>query len=262
MLGLWARWRHVPQWWEDQDVVMIWYKDEVRRSWAFIGIQRGAVDFLYFDVKKHLKDYFRTNISHQKCLFKESYAIGLTRSAFSLAKVGCMTSISTVHISLFNAEVTKSVISLLRCLCSSSAWENLSHSDRFCYCWNKWGDSGPCEPYFLHWAHGHQRLGWILSRLAHDLSDAAFVFLPAFFVEGLVSKIPGWRLELGHSGISRITGSWATLIPSHIVPSGYWTKADAPFKRIDWGQAFFFLLVLGVLSNATPDGIHRSFWVL
>ena len=37
----------------------------------------------------------RTNISHQECLFKESYAIGLTRRPSSLAKVGCIALTST-----------------------------------------------------------------------------------------------------------------------------------------------------------------------
>ena len=50
----------------------------------------GAVNFLCPDVERHPKDYFRTNISHQECFFKESYAISLTRRPSSLAKVGCM----------------------------------------------------------------------------------------------------------------------------------------------------------------------------
>ena len=42
------------------------------------------------DEERHSKEFFRTNISHQECLFKESYVIGLTRRPSSLAKVGYM----------------------------------------------------------------------------------------------------------------------------------------------------------------------------
>ena len=35
----------------------------------------------------------------------------------------------TIYINLFNAEVTKAVTSLLRCLCSSLAQDTLSHGD-------------------------------------------------------------------------------------------------------------------------------------
>ena len=40
--------------------------------------------------ERHSKDFFRTIISHQECLFKEFYAIGLTRRTSSLTKVGYM----------------------------------------------------------------------------------------------------------------------------------------------------------------------------
>ena len=115
-------------------------KDEIRRSRALPSfldansVERVAIEFLCSDVEKHPKDYFRTNISHQECLFKKSYAIGLTWRPSSLAKVGCMALTLTVHVSLFNAEVTKSVTSLLRYLYSSLAWEILLHSDHFCHC--------------------------------------------------------------------------------------------------------------------------------
>ena len=84
--------------------------------------------------KKHSKDYFQTKISHQEYLFKESYAIGLTRRACSLAKVGYMALTSTVHVSLINAEVTKTGTSLLRCLYLSPARDILSCSDCSCHC--------------------------------------------------------------------------------------------------------------------------------
>ena len=119
--------------------------------------------------ERHPKDYFRTNISHQEWLFKEFYAIGLTWKPSSLAKIGCMALTSllesskantdfsqkvvgywmhgtcsqnsfesslrgTVYISLINAEVTKTVTSLLRCPCSSLARNTLSRSDPSCHC--------------------------------------------------------------------------------------------------------------------------------
>ena len=144
---------------EDQDVAMTWCQDEIRRSQAlpsFLDMssaERVAIEFLCSNIKRHPTDYFWTNISQQKCLFKESYAIGLTRRASSLVKIRCMALTSIIHVSLFNAEVTKSVTNLLRYLCSSLAWEILLHSNRFCHCWNRWGESGLCEPYCLHWAH-------------------------------------------------------------------------------------------------------------
>ena len=188
---------------EDQDVVITCYQDEICRSRAlpsFLDTNSAeyvVIKFLYSDVEKHPKDYFRTNISHQKCLFKGSYANGLTRRASFLAKVGCMVPTSTVHVSLFNAEVTKIVTSLLRYFYFSLAWEILLHSNRYYHYWNRWGDSGPCKPYCLRWAHGHPWLGWSLSKLAHNLSNAAFLFLLAFLIGSLASRIPGWSLELG-----------------------------------------------------------------
>ena len=99
-LGPLTRWRHVPQWWgliKDQDVDMSWYQDEVHRSRAlpsFLDInsvEHEAINVCTAqDEEKHPKDYFRTNISHQECLFKEFYAIGLTRRPSFIAKVGRM----------------------------------------------------------------------------------------------------------------------------------------------------------------------------
>ena len=78
----------------------------------------------------------------------------------------------TVYISLINAEVAKTITSLL-CCCFFLPWDTLSHSDLSYYSWNKWYDLSPCEPCWKRWEHGHRRLGWSLSRLARDLSDAA-----------------------------------------------------------------------------------------
>ena len=57
-----------------------------------------------------------------------------------------MASTSTVHISLFNAEVTKIITSLLKYLYSSLAWHILLHSDPSCHYWNSWYDSDFWEP--------------------------------------------------------------------------------------------------------------------
>ena len=84
---------------------MTWCQDEICRLRAlpfFLdanSAEHVAIKFLCSDVKKHPKDYFRTNISHQECLFKEFYAIGLTRRASLLAKIGYMASTSTVYVS-------------------------------------------------------------------------------------------------------------------------------------------------------------------
>ena len=80
---------------------MLWYQNEIRKSRALFSflnansVKRVAIDFLCSDIEKHPKDHFRTNISYQQCFFKESYTIGLTQRASSLAKVGFMASTST-----------------------------------------------------------------------------------------------------------------------------------------------------------------------
>ena len=77
----------------------------------------------------------------------------------------------TVHISLINADIAKTVTSLLR-RCLFLPRDTLLHSDLSCYSWNKWYDSNLCKPCWQRWGHGHRRLGWSLSGLACDLSDA------------------------------------------------------------------------------------------
>ena len=127
---------------------MTWCQDEVCRSRAlFYFLDANFVERVTIDV---CTAHFPTNISHHKCLFKEFYAIDLTRRASSLAKVGYMASTWFCELSRAN-------------LYPSLVWDTLSHSDPSCHCWNRLDGSGFCESYWLCWGHGHQRLGWSLS---------------------------------------------------------------------------------------------------
>ena len=129
--------------------------------------------------EKHPMDYIRTNISHQKCFFKESYAISLTRKPSFLAKVGCRALTSLPKLSRANIDSFWKVVGYRMhgtrlwklfesSLCSSLTWDTLSYSDPSCHCWNRWDDSGPYEPSWLHLGYRHQQLRWSLSRIACD----------------------------------------------------------------------------------------------
>ena len=127
---------------------MTWYQGETCRSRALpFFLDANSVECVTIDV---YTAHFSTNISHQECLFKESYMIDLIRRASSLAKVGYMTSTSFSELIRAN-------------LCLSLVWDILSHSDLSCHCWNRCDSSGSCEPYWLRWRNGHRRLGWSLS---------------------------------------------------------------------------------------------------
>ena len=180
--------------------MMLWCKDEVCGSWAlpcFLdanSVERVAISFLYSNVERHPKDYFRPNVSHQEYLFKESYAIGLTQKTGSLAKVGCMASTSRRGL--------------------------LRLSLVF------WGVS--IFPNFL--VRGLTILGpQKVCRLVLSLIG---------WGRGLVSRIPGWRLKLGHGGVGEAITLGETLIFSRIALSWPWSKADVLLERIDWGWAF------------------------
>ena len=129
-----------------------------------------------------------------------------------------------VHVSFIHVEVAKIVTSLLR-RCLSLARDTLSRSDLSCYSWKKWYDSGFCEPCWQRWGYSHRWLGWSLSGLACDLSDAAS-FYP--------SESLSWRSR--HSQTTRDVGArsvgarledakrkmWRTRLEDHGLTSGTW----------------------------------------
>ena len=81
---------------------MTWCQDEVRRSRVLPSfLDANFVERVAIEV---CTAHFSTNISHQECLFKESYAIGLTRRAGSLAKIGCMALTSLFELSRANTD--------------------------------------------------------------------------------------------------------------------------------------------------------------
>ena len=82
---------------------------------------------------------------------------------------------------------------------------------------------------------------------------------------GLVSKIPGWHLELGHGGVGEAITLKKILISSRVV---IWvlTKGWRPSWKNWLRSGFcpivnFYLLVPGVLSNTTPSDMYRNPWV-
>ena len=82
---------------------------------------------------------------------------------------------------------------------------------------------------------------------------------------GLISRNPGWRLELGHGGVGKAIIFGEMLISSHIVISVL-TKGWCLFWKNQLSSGFcpivnFDLLVLGVLSNATSGNIYKGPWV-
>ena len=181
------------------------------------SVERVAIDFLCFDIKRHPKNHIRTNISHQEWLFKESYMIGLTWRASFLAKVGCMALTSTrglPRLPLVFWGVYIFPDFLVKALAIPSP-------RRVC------------------------RL--VLSLFGKD--------------KWLVSKVPGWRLELGldrrlnpFSKESNEVGLFWSFVS---------IKLDGlRMLEVRRPMLNFFLLVLGVLSNATPGDIHGSPWVL
>ena len=206
------------QWWldvrmkfvghaHDHDIIAFLLRRKLRWAYSYRRLYRSRWG-------KNMKDQFPTNISHQEYLFQESYTIGLTRRASSIAKVGCMTLILRMH-------ETRSRV-------ASGAPSRLVSSKREL-------------PRLLLVFWGVSILPDFLVRGLAILGPRRVCRLVPSLIErgrGLISRRSGWRLECGHSGVGEAITLGEMLISFRIALSGPWPKANVFLERIDWGRAF------------------------
>ena len=158
------------------------------------------------------------------------------------------------------------VASLLRCLCPSLAWDNLSHSDPSCLCWDRWDGLGFCKPF-------DDGVSFFLLP-SFLVGGPAILGLQKMWVQGVLVR-GTWRLVLW-SMLSYVSdeGSLETFdhwgLESFLKESNdikfFWSpvnvKLDKNGLEMRWdAQSWISSLILGASSNATLDGIHKIPWV-